>query len=127
VAGRDELDHLAHDLLGRLHRLGLAVERDDVAAQEHVGGEIVLERLQDGIPRAGELLGDLVVELDLSPHPARASLTCCETRRPSARPATAFMAIGMTLPMSLADSAPLSATAAAAICASSSSDSSAGR
>src|SRR3954471_20100765 len=126
VALRDELGHLAHDLLGGGHRRLVALERDDVAAQEDVGLEGALERLEHRVAAAGQLLGRLVVQLDLLPHP-NAALTFSETRRPSARPATLPMATGMTLPMSRGDSAPLSAIASATSRSSSAASSSAGR
>src|SRR3954470_19790812 len=124
----DEIRHLADHLLGSLHGLRAALERDDVAAQEDVGLEIALERLEQRVAAAGQLLGRLVVDLDLGPHaPCSASLTFSETRLPSARPATCAIAPGMTLPMSRGDAAPVCATASATIRCSSSSPSSAGR
>src|SRR3954447_21605719 len=128
VARAHEVGHLTHDLLGGVHGLLAALERDDVAAQEHVGLEVALERLEHRVAAAGQLLGRLVVDLDLGPHaPWSASLTFSETRLPSARPATCAIATGMTWPMSRGDSAPLCAIASATIRASSSSPSSAGR
>ncbi len=106
----------------------LAVERDDVAAQEQVAADVALERAQDLVARAGQRLGDLVGDLDLAAHQLRsASCASAETRLPSARPATRGIAAFITWPMSFGDAAPVSATAAATIARSSSSESSAGR
>ena len=65
VPARDELGQLAHDRRGELHRLGVAVERDHVAAQEDVGAQVLLERLEDLVLRAGQLGRHLVGELEL--------------------------------------------------------------
>ncbi len=124
----DELGQLAHDDGGRRDGLGLAVERDDVAAQEQVAADVALERAQDVVARAGERLGDLVGDLDLAAHQVRrASCASADTRLPSARPATRGIAAFITWPMSFGDAAPVSATASATIARSSSSESSAGR
>ena len=65
-----------------------------VAAQEEVAVEVTLQRLEHRVLAAGQLGGDVVGELDLAfswrsdARRRRASLTCSDTRRPSARPAT---------------------------------------
>jgi hypothetical protein len=56
----DELGELAHDHGGLCDRLGVAVEGDDVAAQEQVAVHVLLERAEDVVACAGERLGDLV-------------------------------------------------------------------
>ena len=66
VAARDERGQLAHDRRRGLHRVGLAVERDDVAAQVDRAVEVVLERAQDLVLGAGQLGRDLVGELELA-------------------------------------------------------------
>ena len=121
-------DELAHDDRGGRDRLGVAVERDDVAAQEQLAVDVALERAQDLVVGAAERGGDLVGELDLAAHqPRSASWASAETRLPSARPATRAIDAFMTWPMSLGELAPVSATASATIARSSSSESSAGR
>ena len=57
---------LAHHGRAGLHRVGVAVERDDVAAQVDRAVEVLLERAQDLVLGAGELGGDLVGELQLA-------------------------------------------------------------
>ena len=64
VALLDQLGELAHDLAPALTASSVAVERDDVAAQEDVAVEVVLERLQHGVLAARELGGDRVGQLD---------------------------------------------------------------
>src|ERR1700704_6331221 len=124
MALADQVGHLAHDLLCCLP----ALQRHDVPAQEDVGLEIALERLEHRVAAAREFLRRVVVELDLRPHaPCSFSLTLSDTRRPSARPATSRMATGMTLPMSRGVSSPVSATAAATMRSSSRSSISTGR
>ena len=104
VALLDELGQLADDERRAGDRLGLAVERHDVAAQEQVAVDVVLERAQDAVAGAAQGGGDLVGDLELAAHAQRsASCTRPETRRPSARPATRPMAAFMTLPMSWGD------------------------
>jgi hypothetical protein len=127
VPALDELDDLADDLGRLVDGLGLAVEREHVAAQEHLHLDVLLERAQDRVPGPAELGGDRVGQLDLSPHPPSTALTSRETRPPSARPSTAGSTVFMTLPMSRGDCAPASATARSTIVRSSASDSSAGR
>ena len=95
-------------------RLGLAVERHHVAAQEHVALEVALERAQDGVLGAAQLGRDLVGDLELAAHAQRsASCTSSLTRRPSARPATFAITADITLPISFGDAAPVSSTASA--------------
>src|SRR5262249_50274995 len=119
----DELGQLADDDRRRGDGLGVAVERDDVAAQVQVAVDVALERAQDVVPGAGERLGDLVGDLDLAAHqPRSASCAIADTRLPSARPSTRGIAAFMTWPMSFGDAAPVSATASATIARSSSSD-----
>ena len=121
-------DELAHDERRRGDRLGLAVEREDVAAQEELAVEVLLERAQDAVAGARERGGGVVGEFDRATHqPLSASWTSAETRLPSARPATFGIATFITCPMSFGEVAPVSATAPATIARSSSSDSSAGR
>ena len=68
VALGDQVRELAHDggagLDGRL----VALEREHVAAQEHVAVEMALERAQHGVLAAGQLGGHRVVELDRAAH-----------------------------------------------------------
>ena len=58
----------------RMTRLGqrdfvcLAVEGEDVAAQEDLAGEAVLERPHDHVAGARELGGEIVGQLDLGAH-----------------------------------------------------------
>ena len=68
VALLDEVRQLAHDDRGGGHRLGLAVERDDVAAQEQLAVDVALERAQDLVVGAAQRGGDLVGELELAAH-----------------------------------------------------------
>jgi len=58
VALLDELGQLADDDGGGRDGLGLAVERDDVAAQEQVAADVALEGAEDVVARAGERLRD---------------------------------------------------------------------
>ena len=109
------------------HRVGVAVERDDVAAQVELAVEVRLERAQHGVVGARQLGGHDVVELELRAHQESASLTLAETRLPSARPPTLGISTPMTLPMSAGVAAPDSAIASATSASSSSSPSSAGR
>src|SRR5205823_1834423 len=104
--------------------VGLPFQRDDVAPQEQLAVQMSLQRAQDVVLAAGQLRGDRVGELDLGAVAGgglvghqwfSASLTCCDTRRPSARPATSDMTSGMTLPMSFGEVAPLRSTAPATI------------
>ena len=127
VSAGDQVGELAHDALAELHLALLAVEREQVAAQEHLAGEVRLERAQDRVLAAGQLGGDFVGELDLRPHPCSAARTRPETRLPSARPSTAAIAWRMATPMSFGRGGAAVATACATIAWSSSSESSAGR
>ena len=128
VALLDEVRQLAHHHGGGRHRLGLAVEGDDVAAQEELALDVGLERAQDLVVGAAEGGRDLVGDLELAAHqPRSASCASAETRLPSARPSTRAIDAFMTWPMSLGELAPVSATAAETIARSSSSESSAGR
>ena len=118
VALDDQLRELVDDRGGGVDRLGLAVERQHVAAQEHVAVQMSLQRPQDGVLAAGELGGDRVVELDLLTHPpcpvyaCRASRTRADARLPSARPPAFAITTFITWPMSLGSLAPVSAIAA---------------
>ena len=68
VALADEVGELAHDrAAGRDLVLG-AVEREHVAAQEHVAVEVLLERLHHLVAGPGELGGDFVGKLELGAH-----------------------------------------------------------
>ena len=73
VALLDEVRQLAHDDRGGGHRLGLAVEGDDVAAQEQLAVDVALERAQDLVVGAAEGGGDLVGELELAAHQPRSA------------------------------------------------------
>ena len=75
VAPRDQVGELAHDPLAELHLALLAVERQQVAAQEHAAVEMGLERPQDRVLAAGQLRRDFVGQLDLRSHPCRAART----------------------------------------------------
>ena len=66
VPAGHERGQLAHHGGAGLHRVGLAVERDDVAAQVDRAVEVLLERAQDLVLGAGQLGGDLVGELQLA-------------------------------------------------------------
>ena len=65
VPAGDELGELAHHRRGDLHRLGVPVEGDHVAAQEDVGAQVLLEGLEDLVLRAGQLGRHLVRQLQL--------------------------------------------------------------
>src|SRR5581483_2260595 len=127
MPARDQVGELAHHALAHHDLALLALEGDDVAAQEDPAVEMGLERTEHGILAAGKLGCDLVRELDLPPHRRSAALTIPDTRLPSARPSTAAIAVRIAAPMSFVLSAPLSRTACATISASSASESSAGR
>ena len=104
------------------------VEGEQVAAQEDPHAEPLLERPQHRVLAAGERGGEVVGKLELPSHAfASAARTASETRRPSARPATAAIAIGITRPRSLTVCAPDCATAPATISCSWASSISAGR
>ena len=60
VAAGDQVGELAHDPLAELHLDLLAVEREQVAAQEDTAGEVRLERAQDRVLAAGQLGRDFV-------------------------------------------------------------------
>ena len=115
------------DALARLRLALLAVEREQVAAQEDLAVEVLLERAQDRVLAARQLGGDFVGKLDLRPHPCSAARTIPDTRLPSARPSTAAIACFIAAPMSFGEAAPLSRTACSTIAESSCSESSAGR
>ena len=66
VTLRDEVGQLADHGRGGLHRLVVPVERDDVAPQEQVAGDVFLQRPQHRVPAARQLGGDLVGKLDLA-------------------------------------------------------------
>ena len=117
MAARDQLGELAHDALAGVRLALLAVERQQVAAQEDLAVEVRLERAQHRVLAARQLGGDVVRELDLRPHPCSAARTSPDTRLPSARPSTAAIACFIAVPMSFADCAPLSRTACATIAA----------
>ena len=68
VTFRDQVAELAHDRGAGLHRLRVAVQRQHVAAQEHVAVQVTLQRAEDRVLRAGQAGGHLVVELDLAAH-----------------------------------------------------------
>src|SRR5581483_5618174 len=110
----------------------VAVEGEDVAAQEDVAADAALELAKDGVLGAGELGRHGVVERALPPRqaspqaPSRAR-TSSLTRLPSARPSTFAIAAPIALPMSLGPAAPDSAIGASTSSASSASPSSAGR
>ncbi len=89
MAARDQLGELAHDPLAGSRLALLAVEREQVAAQEDLALEVRLERAQDGVLAAGQLSGDLARQLDLGPHAVRARgahRAPTDRRAPSARP-----------------------------------------
>ena len=90
-----EIGELADDDRGRLDRLVLAVERDQVAAQVDLAVDVTLERPQDRIAVAGERGRRLVGQLELAPQRS-ASWTIALTRLPSARPATFGIAARIT-------------------------------
>ena len=69
VALDDQLGELVHDRGSGLDRVGLAVERQHVAAQEHVAVQMSLQRPQDRVLAAGELGRNRVLELYLPTHP----------------------------------------------------------
>ena len=128
VAEADQVRQLAHHRLGGGHLAVAALEREHVAAQEHVAVEVSLERLHDHVPGTGQLRGHVVGELQRGSHYAVSfSLTTALTRLPSARPCTRGMTIDMTLPISFGEAAPVSATTSPTIAWSSSSESCSGR
>ena len=65
VPARHQRGQLAHHGGRGLHRVGVAVERDDVPAQEDRAVQVLLERAQDLVLRAGQLGRDFVGELKL--------------------------------------------------------------
>ena len=69
MTARDQLGELAHDALAGVRLRLLAVERQQVAAQEHLALQMRLERAQHGVLAARQLDGDVVGKLDLGPHP----------------------------------------------------------
>ena len=113
MAAGDQVGDLAHDLLGGDDGLVGALERDDVAAQEDVAVDVLLDLAQHRVLGARQLAGDVVGKLDLAPHPGAAPCTAADTRRPSARPPTFGITSFITLPMSFGDEAPASAIASA--------------
>src|SRR5439155_22427452 len=121
-----QLRQLAHDRRAVLHVFGVAVKRDEVAAQVDVAAEVLLERAQHLVVGAGERRGDFVRKLDLASHDS-AALTLALTREPSARPSTFAIAAFSATPICFISTAPVSAIAPATIESSSSSLSSAGR
>ena len=128
VALADQVGQLAHHLAPGGHRVGLAVQRQDVAAQEDVAVEALLQRAHDHVVGPRQLGGHLVAELDLLSHyGVSSSFAAPLTRLPSARPWTWGMTIAMTLPMSFGEVAPDSATASATSALSSSSEICSGR
>src|SRR4029079_15932069 len=101
VALLDEVRELAHDDRGGGHRLGLAIERDDVAAQEELAVDVALEGAQDLVVGAAQRGRDLVVEIVMATHqPRSASCPSADTRLSSARPSTRAIDAFMTCPMS---------------------------
>ncbi len=128
MAALGEALELLHGAPAVLDRAGLAVEREAVAAQEDACVELTLQRAQQRLLVRRERGRETVRKVDLLSHVAgSASRTCSETRRPSARPATSAIAIGMTLPRSRWLLAPACAIARLTISASCTSSSSAGR
>ena len=128
VAAGGERGELVDHARAAVHRAILAVQREQVPAQVDAQPEPLLERAEHRVVAARERGREVVGELELPSHAfASAARTCSDTRRPSARPATSAIAIGITRPRSLTVSAPDCATARATIAASSSSSSSAGR
>src|SRR5262249_45666505 len=127
VPALDQVGELTHDALAHAGLVLGPVECDQVAAQEHLAVEVLLERAQHGVLAAGQLGRDFVRQLELGPHPASEARTSSDTRLPSARPSTAPIAWRIATPMSFGDCAPLSVTARSTISRSSASDSSAGR
>ena len=124
---RQRAELLDHARAG-LERAGLAVEREQVAAQVDARVQALLQRAQHRVVVAREPRREVVRQLELASHAvASAARTCSETRLPSARPATSAITIAITLPRSLADSAPDWATARATISCNWASSSSAGR
>ena len=69
MAARDQLGQLAHDPLAGSGLAFLAVERDEIAAQEHLALQMRLERAEDRVLAARQLGGDVVGQLELGPHP----------------------------------------------------------
>ena len=63
VAARDQLRQLAHDALAGVRVDLLAVEREQVAAQEHLAREVLLQRPQHRVLAARELDRDVVGKL----------------------------------------------------------------
>ena len=108
----DQRRKLAHHALAGARLTLLAVEGDQVPAQEHLALQLLLQRAQDGVLTARQLGGENVRQLDLRPHPLSAPRTSADTRLPSARPSTTAIAFPIARPMSFTDSAPLSRTTA---------------
>ena len=119
MSGGGERPQLGDHAGARLERRRLAVERQQVAAQEDARGEPLLERAQHRVVFARKPGREVVRQLELTSHAlASAARTCSETRLPSARPATSAITIPITVPRSLAELAPDCATARATISAS---------
>ncbi len=131
VALLDQLGELADDRFGGVHRVIVALQREDVAPQVDVAVEVALERAQHGVLAARQLGGDGIVELERLAHyvvrAPSASRTRAAARFPSARPPARAITSFITRPMSAGAAAPVSAIAAAMIASSSESSSSAGR
>ena len=63
VPARDQLRELADHLAADFDVALVAVEGEDVAAQEHVAGQMAFQRLEDCVLGAGQLRGNGRVEL----------------------------------------------------------------
>ena len=68
VALRDQVRELADHRCRGVDGLGLAFERENVAAEKDITLEMALERPEHGVFAARELRGDCVVELELLAH-----------------------------------------------------------
>ena len=69
----DQVDQLADHGLGGADVAGVAVQREDIAAQEEVDVEMPLQGLQDRVLGAGQLRGDGVVDRQLPTRQRSAS------------------------------------------------------
>ena len=77
----DQFRELAHDGRAGVDSGGVALEREHVAAQEHITVQVPLQRAQHRVLAARQLGGDCVVELELPAQWARPMPLALERRR----------------------------------------------
>ena len=69
MAARDQLGELAHDALADVRLVLIAVEGQQVAAQEYLAVEVRLQRVKHRILASCQLDGDVVGKLEVGLHP----------------------------------------------------------